>query len=131
EIYKQKGIVECDPFVSLDQSGVGELIKMAAERGRAVRKNLKIGICGEHVGNVRTALVNFLFARKGGGHFLLRIDDTDKERSKAEYTKAIEEDLRWLGIEWDSTAHQSARFGEYEKAAETLRASGRLYACYE
>lgn len=84
-----------------------------------------------HVGNVRTALVNWLFARKSGGHFCLRIDDTDTERSKPEYTAAIEEDLSWLGLDWDSEECQSARFGAYAQAAEKLRASGRLYACYE
>lgn len=84
-----------------------------------------------HVGNVRTALVNWLFAQKMGGHFLLRIDDTDAERSKAEYTSAIKEDLSWLGITWDSEAHQSQRFERYALAADKLRAHGRLYACYE
>jgi glutamyl-tRNA synthetase len=84
-----------------------------------------------HVGNVRTALVNWLFARKHGGHFLLRIDDTDTERSKDEYTAAIREDLSWLGITWDSEEHQSKRFERYALAAEKLRAQGRLYACYE
>jgi glutamyl-tRNA synthetase len=84
-----------------------------------------------HVGNVRTALVNWLFARKNGGHFLLRIDDTDTERSKAEYTAAIEEDMRWLGLQWDDEVHQSHRFDRYKLAAEKLTASGRLYACYE
>jgi glutamyl-tRNA synthetase len=84
-----------------------------------------------HVGNVRTALVNWLFARKHGGHFLLRIDDTDTERSKTEYTKAIEEDLQWLGLTWDSEEHQSPRFDRYKMAAETLKAANRLYPCYE
>jgi len=84
-----------------------------------------------HVGNVRTALVNWLFTRKTGGHFLLRIDDTDSERSKSEYIAAIEEDLRWLGLEWDSEVHQSQRFERYRLAAEKLRVQGRLYACYE
>jgi glutamyl-tRNA synthetase len=84
-----------------------------------------------HVGNVRTALVNWLFARKVGGHFLLRIDDTDVERSKAEYTAGIEEDMRWLGLEWDSEVHQSHRFERYALAADVLRKSGRLYPCYE
>src|SRR5580698_6283283 len=84
-----------------------------------------------HVGNVRTALVNWLFARKHGGHFLLRIDDTDTERSKPEFTAAIEEDLRWLGLTWDSEEHQSQRFDRYAMAAEKLRTAGRLYACYE
>ncbi len=89
-----------------------------------------------HVGNVRAALVNWLFARHqsiigAGGHFLLRIDDTDAGRSKAEYTAAIEEDLRWLGLDWDSEAHQSQRFERYRIAAEKLRAASRLYPCYE
>jgi len=84
-----------------------------------------------HVGNVRTALVNWLFARKVGGHFLLRIDDTDSGRSRPEYTAAIEEDLRWLGLDWDSETHQSQRFERYAVAAEKLRASDRLYPCYE
>lgn len=84
-----------------------------------------------HVGNVRTALVNWLFAKKNGGHFLLRIDDTDTERSKAEYTVGIEEDLHWLGLTWDSEEHQSHRFARYTLAAEKLRAQERLYACYE
>jgi glutamyl-tRNA synthetase len=84
-----------------------------------------------HVGNVRTALVNWLFARKSGGQFLLRIDDTDLERSKKEYEDAIKEDLAWLGISWDALEHQSKRFDRYKLAADKLTADGRLYACYE
>ena len=84
-----------------------------------------------HVGNVRTALVNWLFVRKAGGKFLLRIDDTDTERSKTEYTDAIKQDLNWLGLTWDMEAHQSQRFDRYALAAEKLRAQNRLYACYE
>ncbi len=84
-----------------------------------------------HVGNIRTALVNWLFVRKNGGQFLLRIDDTDTERSKDEYTTGIHEDLTWLGITWDVEEHQSKRFANYAAAAEKLRAQGRLYACYE
>lgn len=84
-----------------------------------------------HVGNVRTALVNWLFARKTGGHFLLRIDDTDKERSKQEYIDAIHKDMHWLGLDWDSEEFQSRRFERYRHAADTLRQQGRLYACYE
>lgn len=84
-----------------------------------------------HVGNVRTALVNWLFARKSGGHFCLRIDDTDTERSKPEYEAAILEDMRWLGLEWDSTAKQSDRIAQYRAAMDKLSALGRLYACYE
>jgi glutamyl-tRNA synthetase len=84
-----------------------------------------------HVGNVRTALVNFLFVQKNGGHFLLRIDDTDSERSKQEYEDAIQQDLSWLGITWDSIERQSARFDRYKLAAEKLTKVGRLYACFE
>ena len=84
-----------------------------------------------HLGNVRAALLNWLFARKTDGKFLLRLDDTDRERSTAEFAAAIETDLRWLGLEWDEFARQSDRLARYEAAAETLKASGRLYACYE
>ncbi len=84
-----------------------------------------------HAGNVRTAIVNWLFARKMGGHFLLRIDDTDLERSKPEYTLGIEEDMRWLGLLWDSEEHQSTRLERYRLAADALVKQGRLYACYE
>src|ERR1700712_1085973 len=84
-----------------------------------------------HVGNVRTALVNWLFARASGGSFLLRLDDTDADRSKSESASAIEEDLRWLGILWDDFKKQSDRFESYESAKQELMASGRLYACYE
>ena len=84
-----------------------------------------------HVGNVRTALINYLFAKKTGGEFMLRIDDTDLERSKPEYIEAIKEDLTWLGLKWDSTFQQSKRVAEYEKAKQKLLASGRLYPCYE
>lgn len=85
----------------------------------------------QHVGNVRTALINWLFARRHGGHFLLRIDDTDRERSRDEFMSAIEEDLRWLGLNWDSRARQSERLAAYEAAGERLRATGRLYPAYE
>ncbi len=84
-----------------------------------------------HVGNVRTALVNWLFARKHGGEFCLRIDDTDTSRSRPEYESAIREDLSWLGIAWDSTFKQSDRFAQYAKAKDALLSSGRLYRCYE
>jgi glutamyl-tRNA synthetase len=84
-----------------------------------------------HVGNVRTALVNWLFARKQGGHFLLRIDDTDLERSKDTYADAIREDLAWLGITWDDLKKQSDRFDRYTLASDKLHAEGRLYPCYE
>ncbi len=84
-----------------------------------------------HVGNIRTALVNWLFARKMGGHFLLRIDDTDVERSEQRFTDGIHEDLQWLGLNWDSEVHQSQRFERYRIATEMLAEQGRLYACYE
>lgn len=84
-----------------------------------------------HVGNVRTALFNYLFARKAGGTFVLRIDDTDLERSTAEYEDGIREDLTWLGLQWDETFKQSERFERYAAAAETLKAKGLLYPCYE
>ncbi|MBY0354649.1 MAG: glutamate--tRNA ligase [Rickettsiales bacterium] len=84
-----------------------------------------------HVGNVRTALVNWLFARQMGGTFILRIDDTDLERSRVEYETAIAEDLRWLGIQWDESFKQSDRMDRYAEAKQQLIDSGRLYACYE
>ena len=84
-----------------------------------------------HVGNARPALVNYLFARRHGGEFLLRLDDTDLERSKPEYAAAIEQDLKWLGISWSLMFKQSDRLALYEAAAERLKASGRLYPCFE
>lgn len=84
-----------------------------------------------HVGNVRTAIFNYLFARKAGGTFLLRIDDTDTERSTKAYEDGIREDLTWLGIRWDETFRQSERFDRYAAAADKLREKGLLYACYE
>jgi len=84
-----------------------------------------------HVGNLRTALFNFLIARKAGGQFILRLDDTDPERSKQEYADGIMEDLEWLGLTWDRVERQSARLERYEAAAEELRAKGRFYECFE
>ena len=84
-----------------------------------------------HVGNVRTALHNWLWARKHGGRFLLRIDDTDLERSKEEYVDAIRTDLGWLGLDIDGEERQSARFALYETEFAKLKAAGRVYACYE
>lgn len=84
-----------------------------------------------HVGNVRTALVNWLFAKGQGGQFVLRIDDTDLARSTPEFEQGIEDDLTWLGLVWDERYNQSKRFDRYEEAAARLKASGRLYACYE
>jgi glutamyl-tRNA synthetase len=84
-----------------------------------------------HVGNVRTALVNWLYARQNGGTFVLRIDDTDLERSTPEYEQGIQDDLSWLGLRWDEKDNQSARFPIYHLAAERLKAQGRLYPAYE
>ncbi|HWA88859.1 MAG TPA: glutamate--tRNA ligase [Rhizomicrobium sp.] len=84
-----------------------------------------------HVGNARTAVVNWLFAHKTGGRFLLRIDDTDTERSRSEHETAIVEDLAWLGLSHDLFARQSERAGAHAAAAEKLKAGGRLYPAYE
>lgn len=84
-----------------------------------------------HVGNVRTALINWLFAKGQGGTFILRIDDTDTERSTAAYEQGIRDDLTWLGLTWDKTFKQSERFAEYDAAADKLREMGLLYPCYE
>ena len=85
-----------------------------------------------HVGNVRTALHNWMWARnKHGGRFLLRIDDTDLERSKEEYVEGIRADLAWLGLDIDGEERQSARFALYEREFEKLKSDGRVYACYE
>jgi glutamyl-tRNA synthetase len=83
------------------------------------------------VGNGRATVLNALFAKKSGGKFMLRIDDTDDTRSTKEFEAAILEDHTWLGIAYDIFARQSDRVGQYEAAAEKLKAAGRLYACYE
>jgi glutamyl-tRNA synthetase len=84
-----------------------------------------------HVGNARMALANFLFARGHGGRFILRLDDTDTERSRPEHEEAIRQDLAWLGIEWDETFRQSDRLDRYAEMADRLREAGRLYPCFE
>lgn len=84
-----------------------------------------------HVGNVRTALINWLFAKGQGGTFILRIDDTDLERSTQEYEDGIRRDLSWLGLGWDDTFKQSQRFAQYDAAADKLKGMGLLYPCYE
>jgi glutamyl-tRNA synthetase len=84
-----------------------------------------------HVGNLRTALMNFMIARKAGGQFILRIDDTDPERSKEEYVDGIKQDLEWLGLHWDRVERQSLRLDRYAEAAEKLRGMERLYECFE
>lgn len=84
-----------------------------------------------HVGNARTALITWLVARQQGGTFLLRLDDTDAERSTADFAAAIETDLAWLGLAWDAFARQSDRMARYDAAIARLKADGRLYPCYE
>lgn len=84
-----------------------------------------------HAGNVRTAVLNYLFAHATGGRFLLRIDDTDLERSTKEFERAILEDLAWLGVRHDLFDQQSARVAHYHAAVERLKAEGKLYPCYE
>jgi len=84
-----------------------------------------------HVGNIRTALHNYLFARKHGGKFILRIDDTDRERSTAEFDQAIRDDLEWMGLKPDLIVRQSERFDLYEREFQRLKEAGRVYACYE
>jgi len=84
-----------------------------------------------HIGNARPALFNWLMALKSGGRYILRLDDTDRERSKPEYERAIIEDLAWLGIEPHMTLRQADRLDRYEAAADALKAKGLLYPCYE
>lgn len=84
-----------------------------------------------HVGNLRTALMNYLIARRDGGTFILRIDDTDPERSKEEYVDAIKQDLEWLGLHWDRVERQSERLDRYAEAADRLRGMGRFYEAFE
>lgn len=84
-----------------------------------------------HVGNLRTALMNFLIARQAGGEFILRIDDTDPERSREEYVDGIKEDLEWLGLHWDRVERQSDRLERYAETADKLRDMGRFYEAFE
>ena len=84
-----------------------------------------------HIGNTRTALFNWLLAKKLGGKFMLRIDDTDTLRSKKEYEDAMRESLIWLGFEWCEEARQSARFARYNELRDKLMQQGRIYACYD
>ena len=84
-----------------------------------------------HAGSARTALANFLFARNAGVPFQLRIDDTDVSRGRPEFAEAITHDLAWLGLSWDESFCQTDHLDRYEAAAERLRASGRLYPCFE
>ena len=84
-----------------------------------------------HVGNIRAALFNWLYVRRHGGRFILRLDDTDRVRSKPEFEAAIERDLTWLGLGWDAKERQSDRLVFYDAARDKLIAAGRLYPCYE
>lgn len=84
-----------------------------------------------HVGNARTAIVTWLFCRKHNGHFLLRIDDTDTERSKPEYEQAIKDGMTWMGLIWDDSFNQKDRGARYDQVIAKLKADGRIYACYE
>ncbi|HEY1607051.1 MAG TPA: glutamate--tRNA ligase [Allosphingosinicella sp.] len=84
-----------------------------------------------HVGNIRTAVHNWLWARKHEGRFVLRLDDTDRERSREEFAEGIREDLAWLGLSPDEEYRQSARFARYDAALERLKEAGRVYPAYE
>lgn len=84
-----------------------------------------------HIGNIRTAIITWLAARSMNGQVLLRIDDTDLERSKDEYTELIKQDLTWLGFAWDEYFHQRDRTARYNELIEKLKSDGRLYPCYE
>ena len=84
-----------------------------------------------HIGNLRTALFNYLIARKSGGQFILRLDDTDQERSKEAYVDGIKADLDWLGLHWDRIERQSHRMERYADEAARLRTVGRFYECFE
>jgi len=84
-----------------------------------------------HIGNLRTALFNYAIARQNGGTFVLRIDDTDQERSKDEYIQGIKDDLTWLGLDWDRVEYQSKRMDKYLDAKQKLIDMGRLYECFE
>lgn len=84
-----------------------------------------------HVGNLRTALFNYMIAAKNGGTFILRIDDTDPVRSEEKYVDAIKQDLEWLGLTWDKVERQSARMDRYAETADQLREMGRFYEAFE
>jgi glutamyl-tRNA synthetase len=84
-----------------------------------------------HLGNVRTALINFLFTQNRKGKLILRMDDTDFTRSKEEYTDGIKEDLTWLGIKWDEFAKQSDNLDRYEEVRKKLESEGKIYPCFE
>ena len=84
-----------------------------------------------HIGNIRTAVLNWLFARRNSGSFMLRLDDTDRTRSTEAFADAIRADLKWLGLVWDREARQSDRLARYDEIAEQVKKAGRLYPCFE
>jgi len=84
-----------------------------------------------HIGNARSAVLNWAYTKNKGGEFILRIDDTDKERSNKEYENDIKRDLSWLGINWDKTFNQSDRQDTYEKKVQVLKDKKRIYPCFE
>lgn len=84
-----------------------------------------------HIGSARIALLTWLLARRHGSRVILRLDDTDAERARPEIVEAAQQDLRWLGLDWDETVAQSTRLDRYQDAADALKAAGRLYPCFE
>lgn len=84
-----------------------------------------------HIGNIRTALIGYLFAKKHGGQFMLRLDDTDHDRSTEAFASSIQQDLGWMGFHWDIVSKQSDRLARYDAIKQQLLAQGRLYPCYE
>ena len=84
-----------------------------------------------HVGNARSAVLNWAYIENLGGDFILRIDDTDKERSKKDYEIKIKEDLKWLGIEWKKTFNQSDNDKIYSQKIEYLKKNSKIYPCFE
>ena len=84
-----------------------------------------------HVGNARSAVLNWAYCKKNNGRFVLRIDDTDQSRSTKEYEAKIKENLTWLGLKWDKTFNQSDRIDNYNLKIEKLKKDGRLYPCFE
>lgn len=83
-----------------------------------------------HLGNARTAIFSYLFARHMGGKFILRVEDTDRERSTKEFEEMLLEDLKWLGLEWDEFYRQSERFEIYREYTQRLLDSGHAYPCF-
>ena len=116
---------------SASPSGKGAAPALTARRMTIITRFAPSPTGRLHVGNIRTALHNWMLAQTSGGRFMLRIDDTDQERSEEHFVEAIRADLAWLGITPDGEERQSARMALYEAAFETLKASGRVYPAYE